>query len=627
MPHLLNISIGPVQEFIASARRCQDLWYGSWLLSELSRAVAESLKDGGAKAVIFPGGLSQGLTLPKDASVANKILVVLDGNEADVKPAADAAEQAMRKRLEVLAGGIFDAAYGKLQGPDVEEAQAMAWDQVRDLMEFQWVAVPYEENLPGAYKTARETAERLLMAAKNTKPWHQPSWARAGWRKSSLDGVRETVIPDRFFDDREGRTKEEHELWLYKTFRVKPTERLCGVGLLKRWGQDAGSDEAAPPNEPPPLSFHSTSHIAAGPLRARAEALAAVPEVLEAWSDYESCLKQAPFWGHLRGRDLTHNLFGDWDGSVLYPSRVQEAFFAGADARHATGRLAEACAVAQAAQKALLDALQVREPNPYYALLLADGDHMGATIDAQDTLKRHQAISLALDGFARSVRTIVTKHEGSLIYAGGDDVLAMLPLHTCLTCAEELATAFGTALKKDEFTTQDGKPPTLSVGIAIAHHLEDFADVRTWAHQAEKLAKQERNSLAIRLEKRGGSPVEATGTWSSEFLTRLRGWIDLQEAGEVPNKLPFQWAELVRLAKGAPDMNALVMREAQRLLARKDRKAAGTKDTEVLDEHLAKLTDPAALLGLINELVLARELARARKQADVPAPQTTQVTP
>jgi len=40
MPHVLVISFGPIQDFIASARRCQDLWFGSYLLSELARATA-----------------------------------------------------------------------------------------------------------------------------------------------------------------------------------------------------------------------------------------------------------------------------------------------------------------------------------------------------------------------------------------------------------------------------------------------------------------------------------------------------------------------------------------------------------------------------------------------------------
>lgn len=36
--YLMAFAIGPVQEFIASARRSRDLWFGSWLLSEMSSA-------------------------------------------------------------------------------------------------------------------------------------------------------------------------------------------------------------------------------------------------------------------------------------------------------------------------------------------------------------------------------------------------------------------------------------------------------------------------------------------------------------------------------------------------------------------------------------------------------------
>ncbi|MBI2566887.1 MAG: hypothetical protein HYV63_07650 [Candidatus Schekmanbacteria bacterium] len=42
---LLLVTIGPVQDFIASARRCRDLWHGSWLLSELGKAAAAGIVD------------------------------------------------------------------------------------------------------------------------------------------------------------------------------------------------------------------------------------------------------------------------------------------------------------------------------------------------------------------------------------------------------------------------------------------------------------------------------------------------------------------------------------------------------------------------------------------------------
>jgi hypothetical protein len=45
MKYLLSISIGPVQDFIATARRSRDLWFGSWLLREIRPAVAERFDD------------------------------------------------------------------------------------------------------------------------------------------------------------------------------------------------------------------------------------------------------------------------------------------------------------------------------------------------------------------------------------------------------------------------------------------------------------------------------------------------------------------------------------------------------------------------------------------------------
>ena len=51
--HLLLISIGPVQDFIAQARRTRDLWFGSHLLSELSRAGSKRIADDGGE-LIFP---------------------------------------------------------------------------------------------------------------------------------------------------------------------------------------------------------------------------------------------------------------------------------------------------------------------------------------------------------------------------------------------------------------------------------------------------------------------------------------------------------------------------------------------------------------------------------------------
>ncbi len=67
--YLISVAIGPVQDFIASSRRSRDLWFGSWLLSEISRAAAEFVIEKNGE-LIFPTDLKE--------NVVNKILAIIN---------------------------------------------------------------------------------------------------------------------------------------------------------------------------------------------------------------------------------------------------------------------------------------------------------------------------------------------------------------------------------------------------------------------------------------------------------------------------------------------------------------------------------------------------------------------
>jgi len=83
--HLISIAVGPVQEFISSARKLRDLWYGSDLLSELSKSVVRSLHDQGCE-LIFPAvNDDEELKENSHLIVANKILALAP---ADIEPDA-----------------------------------------------------------------------------------------------------------------------------------------------------------------------------------------------------------------------------------------------------------------------------------------------------------------------------------------------------------------------------------------------------------------------------------------------------------------------------------------------------------------------------------------------------------
>ena len=76
MRNLLIISLGPIQDFIAAARRCRDLWFGSWILSDLSKTVARTIAEKlDRNALVFPGVQYMGeLDARSNTSVANKIV-------------------------------------------------------------------------------------------------------------------------------------------------------------------------------------------------------------------------------------------------------------------------------------------------------------------------------------------------------------------------------------------------------------------------------------------------------------------------------------------------------------------------------------------------------------------------
>lgn len=597
--HLLLVSIGPIQDFIASARKAQDLWFGSWLLSDLSRAVARSL---GKQVVVFPASQSD------DAPVANKILAVVDN---DPKEFANAGRTALAARLDALMAALFDRAQNRAGNLKTHFNRAVAEQQVRDLIELVWVAVPFADD--AAYAAARNRAEELLAARKNTRDWAPVTWG-GPVPKSALDGQRESVLHENLYSAIKANPATGEQA--RRAFGIRPTERLCGVGLLKRLGQEVDIDGEAtqrqvfPPGRP---RFHSTSHSAALTLRQHFDDAG----VRQAWGDYlialgandalGNALERFRFPPGARKRDEVTTLEG-YDGALLFEERVRVALEERMPKEQAKTKLRDL--------KRKLDAVLERTGHPpaYYALLLADGDRMGAAIDNQTTLEAHQALSTALDEFATNVDDIVRSHDGSLIYAGGDDVLALLPLNTVVDCARKLANDFATRLEK--FENAQGQKPTLSVGVAVAHHLANFGLVRQQAKRAEAAAKVERNSLAISVDKRSGGETIITGSWTKAALlpldARLQKWMSLFKDNQLPRGVI---AELRELASGGHKAEVLTS-EARRIIARKqpDKGAAAKLRDDVRDALQTRATKDG-LRALADELYVALELQRTREAA------------
>ena len=583
---LLQISVGPVQEFIAAARRTRDLWFGSSMLSEISKAAAKAVKDAEAE-LIFPEPNGD-LKPDSDLSVANVILARASGDDQAMNALAERAREAAVARFKEFATKVYEKAKHWI----VKER----WDkQVEDVIEFYaaWAEIGTGE---GAYKAARQKVARLLAARKNLRDF-LPYEGEFGIPKSSLDGLRESVFKD-------------GKVPVIAGLRLKEGEALDSVGLIKRIAGDE--------------RFPSVSRVAVDPwVRGAKE------ETLRELMPHCEALVKAGAISRVRG----YAAF-PYEGTAVLLSRHASMLTECGD-----GDKEEA----KAACKAIAEILsrlrpQDRPQEPYFALLVADGDRMGAAISEINDIEKHQKFSSTLSKFAGEARDIVRNFHGVCVYTGGDDVLAFLPLDTCLGCARKLHDAFGELLK-DYVSSKDQQSPTLSVGISIGHAMEDLEDLLEFGRKAEKVAKEgvgkgnlkektDRNGLAVVVRSRGSDSVVVREQWQCKAAVgqdatralaqvsldeRLLYWARLFADGAIPNKFPYELRENAKFYREWDPGEVLktAMRDdMKRIFRRKDVNLSDEERNRVEKYIDAALCGSCQIDRLQNELVISRGDAR-----------------
>ena len=502
---MLLIALGPVQEFIAQARRTRDLWFGSHLLSELSRAVARALveeprEDGDERrkddpwiarepaiTLVFPALAAGDPELrPCDApvredgaaplGVPNHIFAVVPrGVEPDELAAA--ARAAVFARLRSFADDVRRRCRTL-----IAPGSGDVWkEQVDGFLEFQamWVALGDE---PGVYRDSRSKLASALAARKSLRDFMPYRESRGAVPKSSLDGGRETVLAEQ--------RPPEH----VRRYRLGDGEQLDAIGLIKRAGGK-------------PEQFVPIANIALAQWieRANEAAPAAMAKLRSACREVGlSRVERREFpWVEAFPLDAQVFLPARW------PSLLEEAGYAG-DPR-SWGR--------KRVRRTVLDARG--EPHPYVACLAADGDRMGERLRAMESPAEHRAFSARLSTFAQSARRIVERdHRGVLIYAGGDDVLAFLCLTDAVPCARRLRDEFFSLLAADR--PEDEDRPTLSIGIGVGHLRDSLGHLVQLGRRAEQIAKsgseseRERNALAVLVDKRAGGELTWRARWDAE---------------------------------------------------------------------------------------------------------------
>ena len=639
-PALLIFTIASVQEFVTTARRTQDAWAGSFLLSYLAWNASQVIASVcGPDVFISPDLKGQplcdfwleketGISIPDiqpDEKMARMEIASIPNIFSVIVPAEKAQELALEARKQVqdawqrIASRVYAGlehalspqeqidSLWKRQIDDFVPSLGLFWsicffgEHAKEIFNKQKENVLTQDAPPEVQNVIKyiETVGPDSMSARTAekiKPLHiyplasalagQTMTTRKNLRdflqcpepgfKCSLCGKREALHPKnntsaqaiRVFWDRISKL-DRTDTSLKLAGRIRKGERLCAVCLVKRlalegfFESEMGIDRHM---------FPSTASIAC--MSFRSELLDRLTEdnllrdkaqkYCTAMTSFlkknnifyqaaDGCLRKSRAVSQCKEwiKDFLH-----LDGQWFYPEALasKETIISRTGATNLKGNFNQC-------QSYLIDLINhikkyhqdMEHLSPYYAIVAIDGDKMGdwirgknfpdlrrlfhpeiqqdviaaqyliTEIKALATPAMQQNLSSCLKNFVFShARQIVEDQcRGKLIYAGGDDLLAFLPLSKLLLCLEKLHNKFhgqngwgenGLCLPGGyTFETTGSNGMTFSAGIVIAHYSHPLWHSLTQAQEVLKhIAKKKlgRDAFAIRILKRAGETTE-----------------------------------------------------------------------------------------------------------------------
>lgn len=515
-----HFTLGPVQGFVAQARRTRDFWAGSFILSWLAavamKATQAQYPDKSLVEVIkFPTpnqdfmdwleGKKIGES-PKQGSIPNRFKAEVDEN---FKP--ELVTAAVQKAWKALADKVWEK---DLAGVASKEAKAI-WDrQIPAFWDMSWVIVDKESDSSAldrrknwrTYAASNEGGVKCTMM----EGWQELSGALSPNRKS-LDAFWNNVIENGKAGIKSDLAKNETlcsiafvKRRFSRYFQLVEINFSEQQGYLKKWsvyGWKLSSNVPSVTYMAAVHWLHDLIKIAdSAELTAYQDAAFSISEQDE-YSTILPLLSKNEEIG-LGQKAIEFNKLLSSDGNVFFTTMLEnESLFKDMNTKPT-----------QLALKAVINNVKVKRPRfqaatPFYAILMMDGDSLGKQMSDP---KKQTPITEGLEKFTGNVKEIVEKHNGFLIYAGGDDVLAILPLEDAIPCA--------TALRKHYLSCFEGKgvDTTISGAIEFAHIKMPLTKVLKDAHQLlDDIAKDEagRDALAIRVWKGGGLQLEWAQPW------------------------------------------------------------------------------------------------------------------
>lgn len=533
-----HYTIGPVQSFVAQARRTRDFWAGSFILSWLSAvAVREVVAQCGSDdAIQFPkpetsflawldGTNTSDEDAPQQGSIPNRFKAVVDKKTFN----PDNVSKAVRTAWIALADEVYRADFQNERMANNQIPDRTLWErQINHCWELVW---SYSD-VPASEKT---NDIPVLDQRKQWRTYIAPSEPRVkcmmmeGWQE--LSGVKRpnAKLLENFWEPLRASSNT-------MASDIRENEYLCAIAFVKRrfprhFGNLIDLKDSEDPADrksitmPTNWSAHgwkveegrpSVSYMAAAHwweatlLQAKTSKQVehCVGEFYEAastltagshggnhpeWNTSIRCIDEATDnkkWRALDGDVFFETVLGN---TALYTTKKKQD-----QAKLALNKL-------NALKRELV---QVDSASPFYAVLMMDGDSLGKQMKVRD---HQQDIAEGLQLFTKAVQGVVKDHHGFLVYAGGDDVLALLPTEDALRCALAVRERYEKIFKRyPKIKT------SISAAIEYAHIRMPLMKVLKDAHRLlDDVAKDKtgRDALAVRVWKPGGMALEWAQKW------------------------------------------------------------------------------------------------------------------
>ena len=541
-PVYFHFTLGPVQSFVSQARRTRDFWAGSFILSWLSgvavcEVIAQCKGVDGVKSpwldadfdvIQFPrperdfieylnGAQTVTKNTPQQGSIPNRFKALVD--EATFDP--EAVSKAVMQAWQALADLVYETDFVDNEEKIRKSNEAWkkpskeSWNlQIAGCWDINWSYSPVTDAGSGITKEVPVLDQR-----KNWRSYAAPD--QPGVKCMMMDGWQELSGVERPNERLlEAFWEPLRELIPKMDTDLRENEYLCAIAFVKRrfprhfqnlkvndmpgrWSAHGWQVDESRPS----VAYMAAAHWWAETIK-QAEGSRELTQRIEAfhgaaskltgshsgWQNNIQCVEKA----------TTNRQWKAMDGELFFESELENP------RSFPEEKWIQAEKTLSALKAVKRETTQLGNPPAFYAVLMMDGDSLGKQMTE---VVKQAPIAEGLQRFTQEVSGIVQSNHGFLVYAGGDDVLAVLPCEDALACALAVRESYETVFA--EYTDID---TSISAAIVYAHIRMPLMKVLKNAHQLlDDVAKDEtgRDALAVRVWKPGGKALQWAQPWDA----------------------------------------------------------------------------------------------------------------